>query len=239
MDAEYKIHLLTSARALVTALETDDDQEIENQLVTLNHDLNNSLFLEVGKLTRALHAAINNFNVDGCITHLTQINIPDTRARLYYIVDLTEQAAHKTLEAVESASLAVQTLSESTHQLQQCSQTAISNRKLSSNITAYLSSYNQHIENIRTNLSEISLAQAYQDLTGQVIRQVTDLIEEVEINLVQLIKTAGQQHLTKQTAKTNYIDPIKAEGPQMNTADNSNIMTKQDDVDELLSSLGF
>lgn len=36
------------------------------------------------------------------------------------------------------------------------------------------------------------LAQGFQDLTGQVIRQVIDLIKEIESNLVVLIKVSGQ-----------------------------------------------
>ncbi|EMR11867.1 chemotaxis response - phosphatase CheZ [Methylophaga lonarensis MPL] len=34
-------------------------------------------------------------------------------------------------------------------------------------------------------------------------------------------------------------NPIKAEGPQINAKDNPNVMNNQDDVDDLLSSLGF
>jgi chemotaxis protein CheZ len=82
----------------------------------------------------------------------------------------------------------------------------------------------------------MTLAQGFQDLTGQVIRQVIGLVEEVEASLVQLVKVAGkhQQSTTKKES-----DPIKAEGPQINAQDNPNVVNNQDDVDDLLSSLGF
>jgi chemotaxis protein CheZ len=83
----------------------------------------------------------------------------------------------------------------------------------------------------------MTLAQGFQDLTGQVIRQVISLVEEVEDSLVQLVKVAGK-HQQKVTP-TKEKDPIKAEGPQINAQDNPDVMNNQDDVDDLLSSLGF
>ena len=99
----------------------------------------------------------------------------------------------------------------------------------------------QHAETIQANLSEITLAQGYQDLTGQVIRQVTDLVEEVETNLVDLIKMVSEHQPLKQNtaSTTKAVDPLKAEGPQMNATDKTNVVATQDDVDDLLSSLGF
>ncbi len=243
MDAKQKRHLLSSARALVSALESDNDREIENQLAALIQIRNNKLLLDIEQLTRDLHTAINNINVDLPTANLMQVTIPSTRERLSYIANLTEQAAHQTLEAVETAALANQTLSQSAQTLNQHWQSALSNEQvlptnptLTQAITNYLSASIQHIETIRNNLSEISLAQSYQDITGQVIRQLTDLIEEVETNLVQQPNTVSQQQAT---TSTKPIDPLKAEGPQMNATGKPNIMTAQDDVDDLLSSLGL
>ena len=41
-------------------------------------------------------------------------------------------------------------------------------------------------------LNDILLAQDYQDLTGQVIKRVTQLVTEVESNLLKLVLMAGQ-----------------------------------------------
>ncbi len=94
----------------------------------------------------------------------------------------------------------------------------------------------QHADQVHHNLSEMMLAQGFQDLTGQVIRQVISLVEEVEDSLVQLVKVAGKP---QQSSDKKEIDPIKAEGPQINAQDNPNVVNNQDDVDDLLSSLGF
>lgn len=247
MDTEHKTQLLDSARALITALETDNEQDIETHLTALTYGRDNNLFLEVGKLTRELHVALNNFNVDSRIADLTHIGIPDTRERLDYIINLTEQAAHRTLEVVDTTSDLTHSLLQATQAMSQRWQASTSNnlstqdhQSLHHDLSAYFSSMTQHTETIQTNLSDITLAQGYQDLTGQVIRQVTDLVEEVETNLVRLIKIASEhQPLAQADSKTKPLNPIKAEGPQMNTADKPNIMADQDDVDDLLSSLGF
>jgi len=58
----------------------------------------------------------------------------------------------------------------------------------------------------------------------------------VEDSLVQLVKVAGKP---QPSSNKKEIDPIKAEGPQINAQDNPNVVNNQDDVDDLLSSLGF
>jgi chemotaxis protein CheZ len=109
-------------------------------------------------------------------------------------------------------------------------------RLLVKEIENYLPTVKQHADEVHRNLSEMMLAQGFQDLTGQVIRQVISLVEEVEDSLVQLVKVTGKP---QSSSNKKEIDPIKAEGPQINAQDNPNVVNNQDDVDDLLSSLGF
>jgi len=215
MNNEHKQQLLESAHALISALEADNDTQIEAQLSLLTQGRDDNLFIEVGKLTRELHASLNNFNIDSNIN----IDFPDTRDRLNYIVDITEEAAHKTLEIIDNAMPTVELVQkEAEKQLPE--------------ISAQLTS-------IQSAFSEITLAQGFQDLTGQVIRQVTDLIGEVETNLVHLIKVASEHNPDLQiNVNKKQSDPVKAEGPQINK-NKPNVVADQDDVDDLLSSLGF
>ena len=101
------------------------------------------------------------------------------------------------------------------------------------------------------NLSEIMLAQDFQDLTGQVIKRVTRLITELESNLLNLVLMAGQvdrvagiQHdrdamRAEQEKKKQEKSPSNGEGPQMHADKREDVVSGQDDVDDLLSSLGF
>jgi len=242
MDADHKTQLLESARGLITALEANDEEDIELQLIALTQGRDNSLFLEVGKLTRDLHAAINNFSIDSRIANLTEKDIPDSRDRLNYVVNSTEEAAHQTLEAVDKAVPAAnelitlaQTANKAWIALPELTDSATQNT-----LNEHFAAITQKAQTIQTALSDITMAQSFQDLTGQVIRKVTDLIEEVEANLVRLIKIAAEHQPNSQIKTTDKkADPLKAEGPLMSSADKVNVVADQDDVDDLLSSLGF
>ena len=94
----------------------------------------------------------------------------------------------------------------------------------------------QHSEQLHANLTEMTVVQGFQDVTGQVVSQVIILIEEVEDNLVKLVKLSGQKIEQKDIKP---VDPVKAEGPQINQQDNPDVVNNQDEVDDLLSSLGF
>jgi chemotaxis protein CheZ len=237
--------LLDTARALVSAIEAGDEAETQTQLTAITQIQQNNLFHEVGKLTRELHDALNNFNVDSRLVDLTQNDMPDTRDRLNFVIETTEEAAHKTLTYIEEtlplASQLKQTaddIEQSWHRFRMREMNADEFRALSKEIEAYLPSVKSNTEQIHKNLSDMTLAQGFQDITGQVIRQVITLVEEVEGNLVRLVKIAGTDQ--KEVKKDDVVvDPIKAEGPQINAKDKENVVNDQDEVDDLLSSLGF
>jgi chemotaxis protein CheZ len=237
--------LLDTARALVSAIEAGDEAETQTQLTAITQIQQNNLFHEVGKLTRELHDALNNFNVDSRLVDLTQNDMPDTRDRLNFVIETTEEAAHKTLTYIEEtlplASQLKQTaddIEQSWHRFRMREMNADEFRALSKEIEAYLPSVKSNTEQIHKNLSDMTLAQGFQDITGQVIRQVITLVEEVEGNLVRLVKIAGADQ--KEVKKDDVVvDPIKAEGPQINAKDKENVVNDQDEVDDLLSSLGF
>jgi chemotaxis protein CheZ len=87
------------------------------------------------------------------------------------------------------------------------------------------------------------MAQGYQDLTGQVIRRVIDLVKEVEDSLVNMLTMFGERDGAEQTkpssAKADKVDDVEAEGPIIDAEKRDDVVSGQDDVDDLLSSLGF
>jgi len=244
MESSTKTAQLTAARALVSALEADNEQQIQQQLSLLAQSQESELFLEVGKLTRELHESLNSFNIDSRLIDLAQNTMPNTRERLNYVIKTTEDAAHKTLGFIDAtlplASSLKETakkIDESWHRFRMREMNAAEFRALSNEIEAYLPLVKQHSDQIHLNLTDMMMAQGFQDLTGQVIRQVITLVEEVEDNLVRLVKISGKHLEHKKEHKV--IDPIKAEGPQINAVNNPNVVNNQDEVDDLLSSLGF
>lgn len=67
----------------------------------------------MGKLTRELHSAIVNFQIDPHMPQAEEVSqITDATERLGYVVKLTEAAANRTMDLVESATPLVNGLSE-------------------------------------------------------------------------------------------------------------------------------
>lgn len=88
-------------------------------------------------------------------------------------------------------------------------------------------------------MNEVMMAQDFQDLTGQIITRVIELVEEVEGNLVELVRLTGERIATVPDQKDDRAEEIKAEGPHVPGLGDSKVVNGQDDVDDLLSSLGF
>jgi chemotaxis protein CheZ len=81
------------------------------------------------------------------------------------------------------------------------------------------------------------MAQDFQDLTGQVIRRVIGLVQEVQDSLVNMIRISGGTAVRTAARRPGGID---AEGPQvLADAGGVAVVKGQDEVDDLLSSLGF
>jgi len=209
-----------------------------------------TLYQEVGRLTRSLYDSIRNFQIDSNLPedpeNASKMN--DASDRLSYVVDMTNKAANKTLDLVEETmpfasgikEEALQ-LSEAWGRLKRKEMKPEEFRELSGRMDGFLEKLSEDSDKVYGNLSEILLAQDYQDLTGQVINRVTDLVKEVEINLVNLVSMAGKvDKITGTVHEVEEVDnSLKGEGPQMNAEERDDVVSGQDDVDDLLSSLGF
>lgn len=91
-------------------------------------------------------------------------------------------------------------------------------------------------------LTDVLMAQDYQDLTGQILRRVIELVREVEESLIGLLTAFGQSSMmVSAEAKPAKSKPKahEAEGPIIDAAERDDVVSGQDDVDDLLSSLGF
>src|SRR5690554_4546255 len=64
-----------------------------------------SLYREVGRLTRSLHEAIRNFQIDPRNAEQKEVlsKMSDASDRLAYVVQMTSQAANRTMDLVEES----------------------------------------------------------------------------------------------------------------------------------------
>ncbi|HHO68430.1 MAG TPA: protein phosphatase CheZ, partial [Gammaproteobacteria bacterium] len=104
MDAAIETdgELLASARALVNELEAGNRAAADRLIDALGKAREQSLFRELGKMTRQLHEALNGFTLDSRMAALAESDIPDARMRLNHVITMTEESANRTLSAVES-----------------------------------------------------------------------------------------------------------------------------------------
>ena len=242
VDMEARNDLLEKAKQLVSSLESGDDEAAEKTLEQMADYSESNLFREVGRLTRELHEAINGFLLDAKITDLAQREIPDASERLSYVITMTEKSANTTLGAVEESLPLADELGEKATELSEKwdlfkgrKMTVDDFRTLSGDLTSFLEIAPSYSKSLHSNLSTVLLAQDFQDLTGQIIRQVITLVTDIEDKLVQLVRISGSRMPDKEYESAEQ----KLEGPVVPGVDQGDVVDGQDDVDDLLSSLGF
>jgi len=256
MEAASKIEndsLLENARALVAELESGNGGQAEKIIEQLGRMREQSLFQELGKMTRQLHEALNSFALDDRIESLAMSDIHDAKARLNHVIEMTESSANRTLTAVENALPVSEDLKARTDTLQEKwlrfrnkEMNVDEFRAMSKQIDEFLSITTQGTETIHSGLSDIMMAQDFQDLTGQILRRVVTLVQEVEDNLVELVRLSGGIEMeangeTRPVAKaTNSEAMMQGIGPATPGVDTGGeSVSSQDEVYDLFSSLGF
>jgi len=235
---------LEQANKLVELL-TEGQQEQADELIRdIATPIQKELFDEVGRLTRQLHSAIVDFQVDDRLVTLASTEIPDAKERLNYVIDMTEQAANKTMDAVEEClplaealTTNIQSVKPTWGKLMRRDIELNEFKVLCHDVQLFVDRSELDSIRLRELLNQILLAQDFQDLTGQMIRRVIDLVREVESNLVSMLTVFGEQPVSEDTL--SEISNVEAEGPIMNAEERDDVVTGQDEVDDLLSSLGF
>lgn len=197
---------------------------------------------QLADLTMNLRSALDRFRLDARLTALAEKEIPDARQRLVHVLKLTEAAAHRTLDLVEkSAPPADRTareavgIAEAWRKFRTGTITVAEYVELTKRIDRFLEAARTDSEAVRANLNEVLLAQDYQDLTGQIIRGVMNLVSEVEVVLVDLTRLTGAQ-----AAAATGIHSNRGHGPAIPGVDHgATVVSDQADIDALLSDLGM
>lgn len=195
-------------------------------------------FDQLGQITRQLHQAMTELGVD---VHLHRIahEIPDARDRLSYVGHMTEEAAHKVLGLVEAAHPGCAHLAEHALGSQRELARLIDDPDADASqlrdglrqAQAFVSAAGEQARVQAQTLDDIMMSQSFQDLSGQVIKKVIDIISRTESQLLQLLRESAPEHVV---AAANATNAAGLQGPM--TPDKA---LKQNDVDDLLASMGF
>lgn len=156
---------------------------------------------QLDAVTTTLSASLDQLALDERLMRIAGSDMPDACARLRHVLSITESAANRTLDLVE----------DSKHALNHDELPPLLHNRL------------------RGNLNGIAEAQAFQDLSGQIIGRVIGLVHNVEQALDELLRLSGRQ--TTRNAEQPVMGPAVA-GLDTGRAD-------QQQADDLLADLGL
>lgn len=212
------------------------EEGVEEGAAAPGHD---NVFQRLGQMTRQLHDTLRELGYDRALEEAAKA-IPDARQRLAYVAQMTEQAASRVLNATDAARPIQDGL--------QAEAAALSGRwdrlfggdlsvdefkALAGDTRNYLDGVPVRTAATNEQLMEIMMAQDFQDLTGQVIKKIVDLAQRMETELLQVLIEAMPKDM-KFEAPEGLLN-----GPVMNAGGRTDVVANQEQVDDLLESLGF
>ena len=201
---------------------------------------NEEFLSRIGHMTRALHESLRGLGLDKLIEKAAS-DIPDARDRLDYVARLSEDAAQKVLNATDAAGPLQDQISGDARQLSASWQQLLSGagtgtdpawQALAQQTVAALDGAAAGSSETKAHLMDIMMAQDFQDLTGQVIKKVTSIAQNLEQQLVQMLIDFAPEQMKKE------IDNGLLNGPQIDPT-REHVVADQGQVDDLLDSLGF
>lgn len=207
-------------------------------------DTAEQLVSRIGHLTRLLRESMRELGLDQEIVKAAHA-IPDARERLNYVAAMTERAAERALNAIDVAQPIQDQIAQRAKQLNGRWDEWFANpvelehaRALVLDTRGYLLEVPKQAAAINAQLIEIMMAQDFQDLTGQVIKKMTEVVLHIEKQLLQvLIDNTPMEK--RQDALVVSTDSSLLYGPQFSGVTSSDAVSDQEQVDDLLASMGF
>jgi chemotaxis protein CheZ len=200
---------------------------------------NDEVLSRIGHMTRALHESLRGLGLDKLIEKAAS-DIPDARDRLDYVARLSEQAAKRVLDATDAAAPLQDGIDASAVELGRSWQSLLDSgegsaewRALAERTIASLAESRSAASATKGHLMDIMMAQDFQDLTGQVIKRITGIAQNLEKQLVQVLVDFAPAEVKRE------FDNSLLNGPQINPEGNAEVVADQGQVDDLLDSLGF
>lgn len=198
-----------------------------------------AVFTRIGQMTRQVHNTLRVLGCDDGLQEAVQA-IPDARQRLTYIAQMTEQAASRVLNATDIAQPIQNRIGSQAQALHArwdklfANQLSVDEFKaLSKETRSFIGEVEQASKATNDQLMEIMMAQDFQDLTGQVIKKVVDMAQKLETELLQVLLEVTPPE------KRGDMPSGLMNGPVISAEGRDDVVTTQEQVDDLLDSLGF
>jgi len=221
MDDMDRQHYLALARSLVGDLERDQRDDAERTLEEITRLRKNASFEALDRLIALMDQTPTSNTLDATLGQILTQEIPEIIERLNYVDGMINDSASKTLNHVERCLEACERVTEGT------------------NVDAH--GLKEQTSDLHHGLNEILLAQSFQDLSGQVLNRVIDMVSGIERYMVQLVNhKAHDGHQPDQgSAERSSEEGSEPYGPRIPGLENPEMLKDQGEVDDLLSSMGF
>ncbi len=194
------------------------------------------MYKGLGNVVRALHDALTWVGADEILAEASN-EFPSARERLNHVAELTEKAANTVLTAVENTLPMHHNGRRAAEALLKQVDSSPLDALSKEDLIELLKKSRQFAEETRDNcatteqtLSDIMMAQDFQDLTGQLIKKVVVLLERTEKDLLGLLISGAPEGAISSRKKEDLLAGPGSVG---------GIQLSQDNVDYLLSDLGF
>ena len=198
------------------------------------------LLARVGQITRTLHDSLHELGLDK-VLHKVSVDIPDVRERLNYVARMTEQAAQRVLNATDEAIPMQERIDAGADEILNGWKKTLDApfaeadyRDMATLTMQCLADMRNDTAATKQQLLDIMMAQDFQDLTGQVVRKITELAHTIEQQLVALLIDFSPGELRRESSDSGLLN-----GPQINPDHKTDVVVGQEQVDDLLESLGF
>ena len=175
------------------------------------------IIARIGSLTRMLRDSLRELGLDQAIAEAAEA-IPDARDRLYYVVQMTAQAAERALNSVEASQPHQDQMEKSAKALTQ----------------RWDDWFADPIDLADARELVTDTRQFLADVPAQVIKRMMDVIQEIERQLLMVLL----ENIPEQESRPKRENQSLLNGPQVDTS-KAGVVASQDQVDDLLDSLGF
>lgn len=194
-------------------LNSKDGAAFEQALDAMVRQREQHLFRALGVLARDLHGAVSRLGSD-----LANEGVPDSmvdaRNHLAEVLEMSAQAAHRSLDFVDRIRPEAEALSSN-------AKAVLDFNNSDTDPAAVLARQAQVFASACSEgLNDMVLVQSWQDLAGQRVKKVVSFIESVESSLLELVRLTG--------ALAGREAPVEVAK-----------VHNQDEVDRLLSEFGF
>jgi chemotaxis protein CheZ len=218
--------------AMSDALTRGDEAAFDAAAWQLEAEHESPIRSGVRRVATELQAALDQFGKSSRLVDLAERDVPDARQRLAHVLKLTDEAAHRTLDLVEQSQPMADALARRSEELLKQPE----QERDPATLAEFLKTSATTANAIRARLDEVLMTQGYQDISGQIIRGVMKLVDELEGALAELIEIGGLRPLN---GTGRVIDGASLQGPIVPGVQHIAPVAAQTDVDALLSGLGM